>query len=118
MRAAFFGYPLASAVLIAIARTILSASLGVSVLLAVAAYVGSHETGGSAAQGDLGFFMVLLRLTPVILLSAGAGWPLDWFALKRLSNRRGRFHAGAWLTIAVLLVVAWDWLYSFVFWRA
>jgi uncharacterized membrane protein len=113
-----FAYPLASGVLIAIARTILSASLGASVLLAVAAYFGSHEAGGGAAQGDLGFFMILLRLTPVILLSAAVGWALECFALKRSPNRRDRFQADAWLAIAILLVVAWDWLYLFVFWRA
>jgi hypothetical protein len=86
--------------------------LGVAVLLAVVAYRGSKETGGGAAQGDLGFFMILMPMTAsivgVTLLSL---WGERRFAARRKSP-------ALWLSVATWCALAWDWFFLWFVWRA
>ena len=98
--------------------TALGCSVALSLYLARTAYLGSREVGGGAAQGDLGFFMMLVVISPPIVLGTVLFWWLDgqtrprWRLLPTPSVRV------SCMACASLLVLGWDWLYLFEFWRA
>jgi hypothetical protein len=86
--------------------------LSLAVLLAVVAYRGSKETGGGAAQGDLGFFMILMPATVGIVgVTLLSSWTERRFAERRNSP-------ALWLYVASWCAVAWDWFFLWFVWRA
>jgi hypothetical protein len=91
---------------------------GFSLFLAVVAYRGSRETGGGAAQGDLGFFMILIPATvAVVCVTSLAFW------VERRSATRAKPQVPAsllvfWLSAVSWGVMAWDWFFLWFIWRA
>lgn len=93
----------------------LCALVAFSAFLASHAYQASRETGAGAAQGDLGFFMVLMVVTPGVLLLTGASW---WLGRRRGEGARTTTLGWANLLAAgSVLALCWNWVYLFVFWR-
>jgi hypothetical protein len=84
--------------------------------MAFVAYRGSREVGAGAAQGDLGFFMVLLVVSPVVLLLTA----FSWWLVSRQAVRTVRVGStlANWLGATSLLALGWNWLYLFLFWKA
>jgi heme/copper-type cytochrome/quinol oxidase subunit 3 len=94
----------------------LCALVAFSVFLASHAYQASREVGAGAAQGDLGFFMVLMVVSPVVLLLSGASW---WLGRRSTEGERNTTSSWANLLVAgILLGLCWSWFYLFAFWRA
>jgi hypothetical protein len=59
--------------------TIAFVCFGLCLALAVIAFSSSREVGGGVAQGDLGFFMVLTVVTPIVLCAVVL---LSWKSIK------------------------------------
>ncbi|HWW46264.1 MAG TPA: hypothetical protein VNZ94_00295 [Xanthobacteraceae bacterium] len=85
-------------------------SLALSVVLAVVAINGARDP---AAQGDLGFFMVLVVVTP------GTPVTLTLSGLLRLLMR-DRTYLKLFLVLCALTiaVLCWDWLWLRLVWKA
>jgi heme/copper-type cytochrome/quinol oxidase subunit 2 len=104
-----------------IVRGIAVAVLALCVLfegyLAYGALQGSRETGAGAAQGDLGFYMVLRVVTPIVLLVTAIAF------IAGVSARRGAEFGTALIEPAALLAyvsalgIGWNWIFLFYFWR-
>lgn len=95
---------------------ILCALVAFCAFLANDAYQASREVGAGAAQGDLGFFMVLMVVSPVVLVLTAASW---W--LGRRSTEGERNTTSGWVNLLAagsLLGLCWNWFYLFAFWRA
>lgn len=88
-----------------------------SLCLAVSGYRSSLETGGGAAQGDLGFYLLLVATTPIVLLITVAGWAIARLALNRISEGRAMTPVVSSLCAASVLGVGWNWIFLFWFWR-
>ena len=87
-----------------------------SAALASHAYRSSQEVGAGAAQGDLGFFMILMVVSPVVLLLTGASW---WLGRRGAEGERNSTTRWAnLLGAASLLGLCWNWVYLFAVWRA
>ncbi|WP_082512575.1 hypothetical protein [Afipia sp. Root123D2] len=85
---------------------------GLSFLLAIAAFTGSRETGAGAAQGDLGFFMLLVPATVVIFIA------LILAVLLRLLFSNSKGDKLFWVIGAsAVFGVIWDWSFLLLFWR-
>jgi hypothetical protein len=104
-------------------RLIAPSALAVCVLcaafaftLSVVAYGGAQETGGGAAQGDLGFFLILLAATRVVALLLIGAVLVAWRTGTRPNSRV--HHATYAAALAAAVAMAWNWLFLFVFWRA
>ena len=94
----------------------LCALVAFSAFLASHAYQASQEVGAGAAQGDLGFFMVLSVVSPVVLLLTVAAW---WLARRRgdgVENAPSRW--ANVLAASNVLVLCWNWVFLFAFWIA
>lgn len=85
-------------------------------MLAVHAFRSSQEVGAGAAQGDLGFFMVLMVVSPVVLLLTAASWWLGRRGAEGKSNSTTRW--ANLLGAASVLGLFWNWVYLFAVWRA
>jgi hypothetical protein len=72
--------------------------LCIALLLAVVAYRGSKETGGGAAQGDLGF--------------------LDRLIAKRARSSNRGLRSVIRVSAATWAVLTWDWFFLWFIWRA
>jgi hypothetical protein len=86
--------------------------------LAFEAYEGSKEVGASAAQGDLGFYMVLQVITPLVLLVVGLLWWIARLSGRRLVSVERPSSLAAWLALAIVLVTGWNWFFLFALWKA
>jgi hypothetical protein len=101
-----------------ISHTLLATSLAFCLYLAFGAYHSSKEVGAGAAQGDLGFYMVLQVITPVVLLIVGLLWGLAWFSGRKLASVGRLSSLAAWLALATVLVTGWNWFFLFALWKA
>ena len=99
-------------------RVALGLSAALQLFLARVAYLGSRDTGGAAAQGDLGFYMELSVLTVPVLLGTVALWWIDrhFVSTTRAARASSKF-AGALAAVGVL-TLGWNWLYLLNFWKA
>ncbi len=102
--------------LIITARAILCACIALDLLLAVTGYETSRLVGGAAAQGDLGLFMILLPVTPVVLIFTAAAWGLETFVSWR-SDSVPRSLTGTWLAAASIVSLALPWFVLLVVMR-
>lgn len=102
----------------ATSHVLLAASLAFCLYLAFEAYHGSKEVGAGAAQGDLGFYMVLQVITPVVLLIVALMWGLVWFSGRRLVSVGRPSSFATWLALAIVLVTGWNWFFVFALWKA
>ena len=94
----------------------LCALIALAAWLASHAYHASREVGAGAAQGDLGFFMVLMVVSPVVVLLTCASWWLGRRSGERDSNTTLRW--ANLLAAGSVLGLCWNWIYLFAFWRA
>ena len=93
---------------------ILCALVAFCAFLANHAYQASRELGAGAAQGDLGFFMVLMVVSPVVLVLTAASW---WLGRRSAEGERNTTSGWANLLAAgSLLRLCWNWFYLFAFW--
>jgi hypothetical protein len=111
-------HPQASTAIKALPTAAALICLCVVLLLAGLALKGSKETGGGAAQGDLGFFMILVPVTAAVVgVTLVAIW-VDRLAARRVnSTSRGRLSVLR-LSTAAWIVLAWDWFFLWFVWRA
>lgn len=87
-----------------------------SAVLASHAYGSSKEVGAGAAQGELGFFMVLMVASPVVLLLTGASW---WLGRRGAeAERNSTMRLANLLGTASMLGLCWNWVYLLAVWRA
>jgi len=90
--------------------------LGFAAFLAAVAYSGSKATGAGAAQGDLGFFLVLRMITPAFAILVAVTILLEQAGRRSVGPR---LRPATWaLSLAAVLVMAWNWLFLFYFWKA
>jgi hypothetical protein len=95
-----------------------SICLCVVLLLAALAYRGSKETGGGAAQGDLGFFVILVPVTAAVVgVTLGAIW-IDRLVARRVNSMKRGLLSVLRLSAAAWIVLAWDWFFLWFVWRA
>ena len=92
--------------------------LAFCIYLAVGAYLGSKEVGAGAAQGDLGFFLLLLVVTPVIVSLASLLWWVERLVTRQSPPGPARFSIVGYLSLASVAVIAWNWFFLLVLWRA
>ena len=84
--------------------------------MAIYAWQSSNETGAGAAQGDLGFYLSLKSITPILVLIVSI--PYLWgLYTYRNTNKNGLLTTVSYLTYANIFVVTWCWVYVFYFWR-
>lgn len=87
-----------------------------SSLMAMHAYRTSHETGAGAAQGNLGFFMILLTASPAILGVTALAWWIDRAALRARLAIRSSSPLVVALCVLSILALGWNWFYLEVLW--
>jgi hypothetical protein len=85
--------------------------------LAFGALENSSLTAAAAAQGDLGFYMVLRVTTPVVLLLIAAAFAAGVFARRTDRLSSALVSPVALLAYISVLGVAWNWVYLYYFWR-
>jgi hypothetical protein len=100
------------------ALVLLGGSILFCIALAWSAHEGSQEVGGGAAQGDLGLFMILIVISPVMLGVTALSWGLEAFALARPVWRWSPPTPVNWLAVGSVLALTWNWLYLMFFYRA
>jgi len=88
-----------------------------TICMAYSAYESSNQTGAGAAQGNLGFYIVLGLVTPIVL-----GRTAVAFATGLAARREGPIGTALVGPVAIaaycsVLGVAWNWIYLFTFWR-
>lgn len=86
--------------------------------MAMEAYLGSQEVGAGAAQGDLGFFMLLTIVSPIIVLSTAFLWWLAGRAAKATKVTEKQSALVRSLTVTNVLALGWNWFYLYAFWKA
>ncbi len=103
-------------------RAFICVALGLSaalqLFLARVAYLGSRDTGGGAAQGDLGFYMELSVLTVPVLLGTAALWWIDRYFVLTRRAALAPAKLVHYLAAVGVLTLGWNWLYLFNFWKA
>ena len=91
--------------------------LGFSLFLAFIAYRGSKEIGGGAAQGALGFFMILVPSTVLVIIVTLLSLLVERWFVKRGSAPVSTSAMLVWLSIATGVAMAWNWFFLLVVWR-
>jgi hypothetical protein len=110
-------YPRVSTAMRVLARAAAVICLCVSVVMAMIAYNGSKETGGGAAQGDLGFFMILAPITAVVVgVTLLAVW-IDRSSARHAKSSNRSLLSVLWISAAAWCVLAWNWFYLWFIWR-
>lgn len=95
---------------------ILGVSVLFSVYLAANAWLASNETGAGAAQGSLGFYMILKLITPALLSITAIPYAWGLYSGRRnlvtafLSLNSNLFYLNAG-------VLAWCWYFDMYVWR-
>ena len=97
---------------------LLSCCLILLTVMAIHAFNASKNSGAAAAQGDLGFFLILVVVSPlVVVLTTLSVW---FYTLVR--PRTGRPRSDLRLTVMLcflnFLALAWNWVYLLFFWRS
>jgi hypothetical protein len=82
--------------------------------LAVVAFRSSREVGAGAAQGDLGFFMMLIPFTAIVLVAVA----LSLLRKRWLPQRSKVSRLLDVLCGFALLALAWNWFFLLEVWRA
>ena len=108
----------AGLILRVIAATTLVACLALGAHLAWHARAESGEQGAGAAQGDLGFYFVLVVATPVAAALVAVAMALDSYARRRSSPSTAQSPFINALCLGCALLFAWNWFYLLVIWRA
>ena len=85
--------------------------------MAIEGYTASQVTGAAAAQGDLGFFMFLLVVSPVILGLTALSWWIDRLAMRALCTVESSSRLVLALCIFSILALAWNWFYLKFLWN-
>ena len=100
-------------ILSVIAVTTMLGCIALSAYLAAIELNGSRQVGGGAAQGDLGFFMILRIVTPAMLFA------MCFSAfLKALTEESGSRRFFLFLYSLASLGLAWNWFFLLKIWRA
>lgn len=84
--------------------------------LAREGYVNSKRSGAEAAQGDLGFFLLLIPASLAVTVVLGVTW---WVCRTVLpgSVARTRLKGLLFAISAVnVLALAWNWIFLWFFW--
>jgi hypothetical protein len=92
--------------------------LCIALLLAVVAYRGSKETGGGAAQGDLGFLLVLVPVTSAVVAVTSVAIWIDRLIAKRARSSNRGLRSVIRVSAATWAVLTWDWFFLWFIWRA
>ena len=97
-------------------QAILWLALLFSAYMAVHAWNASNETGAGAAQGDLGFYLALRVITPIILTITGV--PFLWgLYIKSINIKSALLSRTSLLFYLNTAIVIWCWLYVFYLWK-
>ena len=100
------------------ATTALVACLALSAVLAWSALTGSQEKGAGAAQGNLGFYLVLRLITPAVVALVAFALLIEWWAERRTPRSHSWSRTNRALGVGCALAIAWNWFYLLVEWRA
>jgi hypothetical protein len=100
-----------SKVLSSISLLIPSVCIFFCIYLAVGSFKGSYEIGGGSAQRDLGFFMLLTVVTPIVLFA------LLVSSLLRLVASEQKQKTFLSICILALLALTWNWFFLYFFLR-
>jgi hypothetical protein len=95
---------------------VLSLAVVFSIYMAFYAWVASIQTGTGAAQGDLGFYLVLWFITPILLIVTGIPYVLGLYAGR--SNIKSALTS--WVSRLFYLntaIIIWCWYYVFNLWH-
>ena len=98
-----------------LSQAILTLAVMFSVYMAWHAWIASNETGAGAAQGDLGFYLSLRMITPILLVITGI--PFAW----ALYSGRNNIKVAMLSSVSILfyvntLIILWCWYYVFNLW--
>ena len=95
---------------------VLSLAVIFSTYMAFHAWVASIQTGTGAAQGDLGFYIALWFITPILLIVTGIPYVLGLYTGRRYIKAA----LTSWISRLFYLNTAinfWCWYYVFNLWH-
>ena len=98
-----------------IAQIILWLAVLFSAYMAIQAWYASNETGAGAAQGDLGFYLALMSITPVLLIITGI--PYLWGLV--VDNRNMKSALTSRISILFYInttIIIWCWYFVLYIW--